>query len=146
MTTAKPLCVWTIEDDEIFRRQHGELIPDWFPGTTVETFETTMQAWKAVGSPAVIVLDLGSVYGGHFGGGSIEGYVMHAENVARKHPGSVLAVYSAVGHWADEVVEELRKTCPDSVIEVVDVHDDDKFKALLAKYLVHESQEKKETV
>ena len=137
MKTVKQQQVWDIEDDDVLRRQHGELIRGSFPGVSVELFSDTRSAWRAEGTPAVILLDLGGVYGSHFGG-QIEAYSMHVEAVAKKHPGAVLGVYSAVGGWADSVIEEVRKTCPDNVMEPVDAHDHEKLIEFLSKWLVGE--------
>jgi len=136
-TRKKPVLIWSVEDYEPFRRQHGELIQQWFPKAQFEAFPDAMSASKAVGSPDIILLDVAGMTGGvtpGFGVG-IENFTRIAEGVIRDHPGATIGMYSAVGGWARDIVADLKKILPDSVIEQFDAMESGGLKEFLEKYL-----------
>jgi hypothetical protein len=110
--------IWLINDDEGAAHYEREDILDIYPGATVKVFDDALSAWKATGSPEIIVIDISAV--GSIMGGPHQAYSPIC-NVAGKHPGATIIINSAVSKdFSEEVRDLVKERCPDSVVEVVD--------------------------
>lgn len=140
---AKPRLIWCVEDYLEFRRQFGELIPIWFPGVKFEAFASAMEMKRdAVGSPDIILLDVAGMSGGITPGSGvgIETFSHMAVGVIREHPGAIVGMYSAVGHWAEDIILDVKEAVPECVIEQFDGMEHADLKRFLEKHLNPESK------
>lgn len=110
--------IWWLEDDGmIFKTMmDGLKLED----IKVKRFTNGTDMCNAGGSPVMIIIDISAIFGGGISLlGCWDTVFSIIKHIVDLHPGAVFGLYSAVGVWASDVIEELMEEGPDTVMEQI---------------------------
>ena len=103
----KKLTIWVCEDDESCWEHQKEFLWDRFPGATIKCFENAGYASRATGKPDYILIDVGAAMALGCDVASLTRY--NVEGLSELHPGTIFIIFSAIGSYAEDTYDELKK-------------------------------------
>lgn len=105
----KKTLVWVIEDDDILCDMINEHLKTALPKCTIKNFDSVIKALKATGSPDVILIDTTAIAGGIMPTGCWSLFEANLGYIVEKHQKAAYGIYSAVGVWAEDLVESIQE-------------------------------------
>lgn len=109
--------IWLVDDSKDMVEFHKQDILEKVPTAQVLHYETPFDAWKSGTRPTVMVFDMSAV------GSLLDPWQCYSPicTCAAHFPGCPIIINSAVSEgFAQEVVDQVREGCPDSVVELAD--------------------------
>lgn len=135
MSTKATTLIWVIEDDSVLRRQARELIEATFKRTKVDVIESLQWAMKLDSTPDLVLLDVGAISRSLSTVDSdVRDYSKKVVAFIEKNRSASIGLYSGVGAWATNVIEDLKSLVPDAHVEKVDFLDPKGMLGFVKKY------------
>lgn len=112
--------VWVIDDDEYNRVSHNLSFVEYRPDIHVITFECLSDASLCDLDVDYIFIDLGAVDARTIPCFDNNSYIRFLQNFVEKHCSEFIVLIGALISHAEEDVEDLKDTCPDSKLFALD--------------------------
>lgn len=106
--------LWVIEDDDGARDSIVMLLKEVYSDLLVTGFSSVNEACLYMGSPDIILVDVGSITLGL--DGFYQASLAPFRNLVDNHPGANYCVYSGINKRAVDTVAEIKEENPDVVI------------------------------
>lgn len=103
----RKLKIWFCEDDKTLWEMQREAILGRFPKASITHFLNAGYAARSTGSPEYIIIDVGGAGGLGCNVCSLTRY--NVEGLAELHPGAIFIITSALGFYAKDAFNELKK-------------------------------------
>ncbi len=107
MAIKRKLKIWFCEDDEGMWGEQKKNILRRLPKASVTHFANAGYAAQSTGSPDYIIVDVGGATA--LGCDVCQLTKWNVEGLAEKHPGAIFIISSALGFYAEEAFDRLKK-------------------------------------